>query len=217
MKTLQYDSKFKIIFNDINFGFSYAVNQAIEIADKDSDILLLNNDAILTEGAIESMQEYAYSLPECGMVVPQQILPGGTPTINTHVPYAVPNFDCDTTPSDYQKNIVNMPIFHNGEVLQLNFSPFFCAYIRRDVFDKSNGIDARLGRHYRSDRIFCDFLTNVMNLKIYHVSRAKVYHKLQKSTSKLKKNEKMYDIMFIKNEWEDELAKKLGYEQPPWK
>ena len=217
LKILQQDSKFKIIFNDVNFGFSHAVNQAISISDKDSDILLLNNDAILTEGAIECMQNAAYSLPDCGMVVPQQVLPGGTPTINTHVPYAVPHFECDTTPSDYQKNIVDMPIFHNGEILQLNFAPFFCAYIRRDVFDKSNGIDARLGRHYRSDRIFCDYLTNVMNLKIYHVSGAKVYHKLQKATSKLKKDETVYDIMFIKNEWEEELAKELGYKQPPWK
>ncbi len=217
LKMLQQNPKFKIIFNDINFGFSYAVNQAIEISDKDSDILLLNNDAILTEGAIECMQEAAYTLPNCGMVVPQQVLPGGTPTINTHVPYAVPYFDCDTTPSDYQKNIVNMPIFHDGNVLQLDFAPFFCAYIRRDIFDKSNGIDARLGRHYRSDRIFCDFLTNVMNLKIYHVSNAKVYHKLQKATAKLKKDEKAYDVMFLKNEWEDEIAKKLGFKHPPWK
>ena len=217
LKTLQQNPIFKIIFNDVNFGFSHAVNQAIEISDEDSDILLLNNDAVLTEGAIECMQESAYSLPDCGMVVPQQVLPGGTPTINTHVPYAVPHFECDTTPSDYQKNIVNMPIFHDGNVLELDFAPFFCSYIRRDVLDKSNGIDARLGRHYRSDRIFCDYLTNVMNLKIYHVSNAKVYHKLQKATSKLKKDEKVYDVMFIKNEWEDELAEKLGYEQPPWK
>lgn len=217
LKTLELNPVFKIIFNDINYGFSHAVNQAIDVSDKNSDILLLNNDAVLTEGAIECMQESAYALPDCGMVVPQQVLPGGTPTINTHVPYAVPHFECDTTPSDYQKNIINMPIFHDGKVLQLDFAPFFCAYIRRDVFNKSNGIDARLGRHYRSDRIFCDYLTNVMNLKIYHISNAKVYHKLQKATSKLKNDEKVYDVMFIKNEWEEELAEKLGYEQPPWK
>ena len=56
-----------------------------------------------------------------------------------------------------------------------------------------------------------------MNLKIYHVSNAKVYHKLQKATAKLKKDEKAYDVMFLKNEWEDEIAKKLGFKHPPWK
>lgn len=217
LKMFENDSRFKIIFNDINYGFSHAVNQGISVSNENSDILLLNNDAILTPGAIECMQEYAYTLPDCGMVVPQQVLPGGTNTINTHVPYAIPSIECDTNPSDFQKNIVNMPIFHDGNVLELNFAPFFCAYIPRHVFDKSNGIDARLGRHYRSDRIFCDYLCNVMNLKIYHLANAKVYHKLQKATAKLKKDDSTFDVMFLKNEWEDELAKELGYEQPPWK
>ena len=205
-----------LIQNEINYGFTYAVNQGIEISDSDSDILLLNNDAILTEGAIENMQKTAYEFEDSGIIVPQQVLPGGTPTIKTHVPYASSFFDCDVNPSKHHNNIINMPIFHDGEILELSFAPFFCAYIKRDVLNNSVGLDAELGRHYRSDRIFSAYIRHVLNLKIYHVSNAIVFHKLQKSTKKLKDKKEDYNVMFLKNQWEDELAKELNFKKPNW-
>lgn len=100
------------------------------------------------------MQKTAYEFEDSWYIVPQQVLPGGTPTIKTHVPYASSFFDCDVNPSKHHNNIINMPIFHDGEILELSFAPFFCAYIKRDVLNNSVGLDAELGRHYRSDRIF---------------------------------------------------------------
>ncbi len=140
-------------------------------------IVILNNDAVVTPGAIGNMQEAAYKLPECGLVVPQQVLPGGSMNINQHVPYANPYKECDVNTSGLFKNIIKVPLFHDGRVLELNFAPFFCAYIRRDVLDNSGGLDAEFGRHYRSDRIFCSYIRHIMKLKIYHVSDALVYIK----------------------------------------
>lgn len=216
LNCLNKNNNIKLIQNDINYGFTYAVNQGIQISNKDSDILLMNNDAILTENSLEMMQNYAYSLKDCGIIVPQQVLPGNTPTIKTHVPYATPVFDCDVNPSAHHKNIINMPIFHDGEVLELNFAPFFCTYIKRDVLDNSVGLDAKRGRHYRSDVIYSEYIRHVMGLKIYHVSDAVVYHKLQQATHKLKENEEEYDIMFSKNRWDEELARKLKFKRPLW-
>ncbi|WP_407423345.1 glycosyltransferase [Methanobrevibacter sp.] len=216
LDSLKSDGLIELIQNDINYGFTYAVNQGIEISDDDSDILLLNNDAILMEGSIEAMQKCAYEQEDCGIVVPQQVLPGGTPTMNVHVPYASAGFDCDVNPSAHHKNIVNMRNFHDGEILELSFAPFFCTYIKRDVLDDSFGLDAELGRHFRSDRIFSEYVRHVMNKKIFHVSDAVVYHKLQRATQSLKKNEDKYDMMLFKNRWEKDLAKELGFKQPEW-
>ena len=214
--------KIKLIRNDVNYGFTYAVNQGIAASEPDNDIIILNNDAIIMPGAIEAMQKASYELPHCGLVVPQQVLPGGTRTINAHVPHANPKYECDVNLSRVHKNMINVPIFHSGESLELNFAPFFCVYIKRDVLDYSLGLDAERGRHYRSDRIFCNYIRHVMNLKIYHISEAIVYHKLQKATSVLRKKSKNsyknsnFDIIFRKNQWDDELATKLGYKTPIW-
>ena len=67
---LEAQEKIKLIKNDINYGFTYAVNQGISIAEKGNDILIMNNDAILTPGSINSLSNAAYELPNCGIVVP---------------------------------------------------------------------------------------------------------------------------------------------------
>jgi len=214
---LEAQEKIKLIKNDINYGFTYAVNQGISIAENGNDILIMNNDAILTPGSINSLSNAAYELPNCGIVVPQQVLPGKTKTINIHVPYADSNYECDVNLSAHHLNVINLPIFHSGRTVELSFAPFFCVYIKRQVIDNSVGLDVELGRHYRSDQIFCNYVRHMMNLKIYYVSEAIVYHKLQKSTDLLRsKPKKDFNIMFQKNQWEPELADKLGFKKPLW-
>lgn len=219
LSQLKNENKIKFIQNNINYGFTYAVNQGIAISKFNNDIIIMNNDAILTPGCIEVMQKAAYELPQCGLIVPQQVLPGGTNSINTHVPYADPKYDCDVNLSIWHSNIINVPLFHSGNVLELSFAPFFCVYIKRDVLNSSVGLDPELGRHYRSDRIFCDYIRHVMNLKIYHVADAIVYHKLQKSTEFLREisdKNSNFDMMLQKNRWDEELKAKLGYNTPLW-
>ncbi len=217
LKGLSDEGKIRYIQNDVNYSFTYAIEQGIAIADDDSDILIFNNDAILTKGALEAMQYHAYDLKDCGIVVPQQILYSGDDRIEICSPFPHTNFELDVTPSKAHMNIINVPLYHDGEVLELSFAPFFCAYVKREVYDKSLGLDAELGRHYDSDRIFSDFVRHALKLKIYHISDAKVYHKTQQSTKKLEEKEEEYDIIFRKNKWEEELAEELNFENPIWK
>ena len=182
LKKLWENNEIDLIQNEINYGFTYAINQGIDISDPNSDILLMNNNALLTEKAIEAMQNAAYNINNCGLVVPQQILPDRTPTINVHVPYATNIFECDITPSIQHKNIINVNAFHDGELLELNFAPYFCLYIKRDVLNNSVGFDAELGKYNRSNKIFTDYVRNIMELKMYHTSNAIVYHNLIKTT-----------------------------------
>lgn len=213
----------KLILNSRNYGFSYAVNQAVQIALPGNDILLLNNDAIMAPGCLEALQRVALAHLDVGVAVPQQILPGGTPSINEHVPYANPAYDCDVNLSIHHDNIINPTVFHDGEVVEISFAPFFCAYIKRDVFIEAGGMEAEYGRHYRSDRIFCNIVRGVLGLKIVHVSSSLVFHKLQRSTEYLKKNIKIntsedpdFTTMFSKNRWTERERKELGYQKAAW-
>lgn len=217
LKMLESENKIKLILNDRNFGFTYAVNQGIELSNPKNDIVLLNNDAIVTKGSIESLQHAAYKIKDCGITVPQQVLPEYTPTINTHVPFATERSECDVNISAHHKNVINMPLFHNGEYTELSFAPFFCVYIRRDVYDESLGLDAQLGRHYRSDMIYCNYVREVMGYKIYHVSDSRVYHKLQKSTTVLEEESNdAHDLLFKQNRWSEWEQKQYGFKQAKW-
>ena len=72
---LESNGKINLILNDTNYGFTYAVNQGIGSSNPDNDILIMNNDAILTPGAVQALQNNAYKLQDCGITVPQQLLP----------------------------------------------------------------------------------------------------------------------------------------------
>ncbi|MFG6668731.1 glycosyltransferase [Halomonas sp. HNIBRBA4712] len=209
--------RIKAVFNEANFGFTHAVNLGIHAASADYDIVLLNNDALVTPGAFEAMQAAAYALPECGLVVPQQVLPGGTKTLNDHVPFADARYPCDVNISKHHDNVRHVPLFHDGKTLEISFAPFFCVYIPRHVYQQTGDLDAQHGRHYRSDRIYCDVVRHILGLKIYHVSDALIYHKLQKSTDELAgKKETDFDIMFKKNRWDPVNKERLGFVDAPW-
>jgi GT2 family glycosyltransferase len=208
-----------VIQNEVNYGFTFAVNQGIRVADPKSDIVLLNNDALLTAGALEALQDFARSRPDCGLTVPAQVLPGGTKTIMDHVPFADGGFDCDVNISAHHRNVVKVPPFFDGGPLEISFAPFFCVYIKRQVLGSIDGLDAEFGRHYRSDRLLCDYVRHVLGLKIFHVPAAVVYHKLQKATDGLRTSGeagKAFDYIFKRNQWEPELAETLGFRTAAW-
>ncbi len=209
----------KFIANDFNAGFTYAVNQGIAAAKLDSDIVLLNNDALLTRNSLLAMQKAAYQDMQIGLVVPRQVLFAKTKTITTHVPFANPSIDCDVNLSHHHNNIHKVPLLHDGEQVEINFAPFFCTYMRREVIDKVGSLDAEFGRHYRSDRIMCDYLRHLLGMKIIYSSQAVVYHKLQKATDGMRKSEKKtaeFELMFKKNQWPESMLKELNYTKAIW-
>ena len=69
------------------------------------------------------------------------------------------------------------------------FVPFFCVLITRNALEAIGTLDERLGRHYRSDSIFCFAVRAVAGLRILFAPRSKVYHLLQKSTHALQRSE----------------------------
>ena len=103
-------SQIKLHLNTYNYGFTHAVNQGIEMADKNSNIVLLNNDAIATEGWLTAMEKVVLQDDSVGIISPQQVLLPKTRTMNQHVPFANPVRELDVTVSYHHDNLI-----HNGE------------------------------------------------------------------------------------------------------
>ena len=217
LEVLHSEKVIKLVKNKTNYGFAYAVNQGVELASKNNDILLVNNDSIVTKRAVYEMKKAAYTFDKAGLIVPRQILYAGNGAINAHVPYANPEADCDVNLSIHHFNIEDVPLFSNGKTIELNFAPFFCVYIKRDVLKRAGLLDAQHGRHYRSDRIYCDVVRHILGLKIYYVASSVVYHKLQKSTWAMKKAQSdSYNLIFMQNRWQEDERKDHGFIKKNW-
>lgn len=196
LKSLDADNKAKIILNDVKHSFTQCIEQGIEASDENSDILLLNNNTILTDGAITNLQKFAYNYEECAIAVPQKMLYGNDPEIKKHMPFANKSFECNVTPSRIHHNIKNIPVFQDDSLLELNFAPFFCIYIKREVYNDTLGFDLELGG-YGSDRIFSDYITHFLNMKIYQCPTSFVYQKLNADSDDFEV--KNFELEFNKN------------------
>ena len=162
------------------------------------------------------MKAFAYSLDDVGLVVPRQVLYEDNGSTSIHVPYANKKNKCDVNLSIKHFNIEHVPLFSNGKCIELSFAPFFSVYIRRDVYRLAGDLDSQHGRHYRSDRIYCDYIRHLLGLKIYYVVDAVVYHKLQKSTAVLKDNKADYEKIFVNNSWSEQECLQNGFVQKNW-
>lgn len=207
----------KVILNDYNYGFTYAVNQGISLADQESDIILLNNDAIPVSGAFKLMSQFCKFKENVGAVVPAQILEPGTKTIEVHVPYARKNHYCDVNISVHHDNLSKIPLFSDGSYYEIKFAPYFCVYFPRSTIDSLGGLDAELGRHYRSDRLYSNQIVNYLEKPIYYLPDSLVVHKLQRSTGSLKREKNSdFDDMFKKNVWPSSKMEQLRFRRRAW-
>jgi glycosyltransferase involved in cell wall biosynthesis len=192
----------KIQLCDQNMGFTFAVNEGIRLSEPGNDIVLMNNDAIVTEGWLEEFAAVTDAMPDAGLLAPQQVLLPFTHTMKTHVPYCLPFREVDVTISAHHDNLINPRLMPEKAYQELSFVNFFCVYITRECLDDTGLLNEEDGRHYKSDRLFCEKMLNRGRFKIVYTPYCKIYHLLQQSTIDLKKkNVKEYKTMFVKNEW----------------
>ncbi len=201
----EHDEKIKVCLNDHNMGFTYAVNQGIDMAMKDSDIILLNNDAIVTEGWIEELYRVKDNVG-AGIIVPRQVLIPETKTMTIHIPNASQRRELDVSVSKHHHNVRDLNKYHSFGFTSMTFAPFFLVMITRECFNVLGYLDEKNGRHYKSDRLYCEkALEN--NIDIVYTPFSKAYHLLQQSTVALKESDvQMYKTIFVKNDWSD-----IGY------
>jgi GT2 family glycosyltransferase len=208
-----------LIENSRNHGFTYAVNQGIAASHAESDIFLLNNDAVLRPHALIALQDAAYRLKDAGIVVPRQILPAQTKSIKAHVPWASDLRECDINLSKIYRNIEKLPVFHDGGPIEVIWAPFFAAYVRRDVIDKMGLLDVEHGRHHLSDRLYCEKMRLLMGRKVYYEPDASVDHLGQLATKILAADaarSEEADLLLTTNSWDAETRSELGYTKRAW-
>lgn len=127
----QYD--IKVIFNKENVGFPKGCNQGIELANKENDILLLNNDIIVTPNWLKNLTGCLHSSGEIGAV--------GAVTNNCSYYQTVP-----TTYSNLEEMIsfaqnYNIPDVSKWEQRVKLIG--FCMLIKRRVINEVGVLDTR--------------------------------------------------------------------------
>lgn len=159
----------KIIESKSDEGFIDAVNQGLAHVDKNSDVVLLNQNAVLMHNSLESMQKYAYELNDCGLVVSQEVLKDSNVVLK-YMPYVKrADYGCDISTTELYNNVQHIPIFHDGDVIEMEYSSFFCTYIKRDILNSYNKFNENF-----SIKLLSEYVQHVKGLKIYHVSEAVV-------------------------------------------
>ena len=170
----QESTRIQIIVADSSCDFFHSINQTLRATDPDTDILILDPTAILTSGTLSALQKAAYTGDSIAIATPQQVLPAGEPSINSHVPYAFNDVPCDVALSSHYRNVETVPLFHSGGMIDLNFASLFCLYIKREIWDECSILGNEKGEDGQTDRIMCDFVRHVLGKRIVYTPEAVV-------------------------------------------
>ena len=201
LRSIALKDRIKVIFNQTNEGFTRAINQGIEAASPGNDILLLNNDTVVTRGWVEALQEVISLYPDAGLAVPSQVLLPGESTISIHRPRCVETREIDVNISLHHWNVVDPMFDSENGFMELSFTPFFCVYIPLTTLELTSSLDDQFGAHYYSDRFYCNFLREHFGKKIIYTPKSKVYHFVQQATKMLTDSDRLHLSQMMDREW----------------
>lgn len=123
-----------VIVNDTNRGFPTAANQGLRKA-TGRNILLLNNDTIVTTGWLRRLLTILHSSPKIGMVGPVSNEVSGEQQIDVSYGNIA---ELDGFAWDWGRD-------HGHELLETDRLVGFCLLIRREVFERIGGFDEQFG------------------------------------------------------------------------
>ena len=140
----------KIHSNNINTGFSGAVNIGISLSRIDADILLLNSDALISNYTISSLQMTAYSDPKIATVCPLST-DGGLLTVPINI--------LNNSPLGQEKlDRINLDLLSQDEVhsVVLPVNHGACLYIKKSALKIVGEFNEFIfGRGYSEEIDFC--------------------------------------------------------------
>ena len=134
----------RLLANDHNLGFPAGCNQGIHAA-RGEQVLLLNNDVVVTTGWLERMLAALTSDPAVGLVGPSSNYVSGSQQID--VPYP------DLTQLD--GFAWHWGQAHAGQWLETDRLVGFCLLFRRELVHKIGLLDERFGVGNFEDDDFC--------------------------------------------------------------
>ncbi len=196
------DGSLQLVRNDRNLGFTAAVNRGIECSE-DRDVVLLNNDAVVTPDWLEGLWQVLDLDVDAGLVVPRQVLPPGGRAARSHVPATDLRREMDTNPSILHRNVLPPDPALSGGLLSLSFAPFFAVYIPRATIEALGPLNVEHGPHYRSDRLYCAAVRRGLGQRIVYTPYSRLYHLRRRSTKALQREDPaLYTVMYERNDWD---------------
>ena len=141
---LRTQTDIRLIENAENRGYPAAVNQGLAIA-QGEQVLLLNNDTLLTTGWLHRMLETLHRESDIGLVGPCSNNVSGPQQVP--VPYA-DLAELDGFAWDHGRR-------HHGRFATTDRLVGFCLLIRREVIDRIGNLDERFGIGCYEDDDFC--------------------------------------------------------------
>jgi GT2 family glycosyltransferase/tetratricopeptide (TPR) repeat protein len=137
-------ARVRVVLNRANLGFAAGNNQGLAIA-RGENLLLLNNDTVVTAGWLERLLDVLARHPEAGLVGPVSNSVSGPQLIKT-------DYSC----------LPDMPPFaarwseaHAGETTEAARLVGFCLLLRRAVLEKIGGLDTQYGNGNFEDDDLC--------------------------------------------------------------
>ncbi len=133
-------SDLRLIENEVNRGFPAAANQGI-VASRGNEVVLLNNDTIVTHGWFERLASALSSSDDVGLVGPCSNNVPGPQRVSTNYP--------DPTGADGSHGLDEFAVAHArrhaARVEDADVLVGFCLLVRRDVFSKVGLLDEAFG------------------------------------------------------------------------
>lgn len=160
---------FNIETSEIKDIFNFILSQF------DKDVLILDSNAILNKKALEIMHYYLHSIDNCGMVVPQKIIPKNNNVVQRYLSYSFTELDCDIMLSPSNSSIKDLPILHNGKFKELKEISFFCLYIKKEVFKEISEFKLKIESYDELTHILSFYLRYVIYSKVYYIAGADIY------------------------------------------
>jgi len=203
LKSLQAQHQANVIFNASNLGFAHAANQGLALAAPHRDVVIMNNEAIVTEQWLEALSEVKDDIADAGIIAPRQVLPPFSKTMKLHASFCLEEGELDVNLSRYYDNVYNSRLWPEKGYVELTFAPFFCVYITRSCLERVGPLDHEHGGDDAPDRLYCEQARKQHHYRIVYTPHAKVYRVRQRSTPALPKaNPTISWTICSKNRWE---------------
>jgi cephalosporin hydroxylase/GT2 family glycosyltransferase len=137
----RFSDRLRVVHNEKNLGFPAACNQGLAAA-RGEYLVLLNNDAIVTDGWLDQLIALADSSPTIGLAGPMSnyVSP---PQLVENVPY--------TDMGSMHSFASEWRAQHRGKWFEASKLSGFCVLIKRGVYEAVGGLDERFGIGFFDD------------------------------------------------------------------
>ena len=197
-----------VIHSPKNIGFVLGNNEVIKKYPM-NDVVLLNNDTLVTPGWLTALVECAYTGKDVGIVGAKLVYPDGR----------LQEAGCEIYCDGRGRNIGKFDDPYKPEynkLKEVDYCSGSCLYIKREVFDKVGGFDEQYSPCYYEDTDLC-FSARKAGFKVIYQPKCVVIHLEGATAGKVistgaKKYQEINRPKFVKK-WKEVLK---NHRRSPW-